>query len=286
MKKIQKIIATSHVDLHGDMIHPKALKDAVRQIKEKYLPYNIEHDIRRPPIGRIVSAKVTKLQDGQYALVATAELFEKSDSLESLTGDGRKIPIRDRDIQTIDFYYDSTFLDKKGKELLRGLSQISGKIEGSREIVKKALEPVSTFLICMGVFIVGSIAKGFLSKLGSDAYEMLKNRLIKYFRNRKNISSEQILDFCFSVKQNNKNFEVHVLVINPSEQKLDDLFASRFNEIDNLLDSLPLSESDVARIVLEYENQTLLVRYALKSDSVPFMFVKKEKKEGNIDYML
>jgi len=94
------------------------------------------------------------------------------------------------------------------------------------------------------------------------------------------------LDFCFSVKQNNKTFEVHVLVINPSEQKLDDLFASRFNEIDNLLDSLPLSESDVARIVLEYENQTLLVRYALKSDSVPFMFVKKEKKEGNIDYML
>jgi len=282
MKKIQKIIATSHVDLHGDMIHPKALKDAVRQIKEKYLPYNIEHDIRRPPIGRIVSAKVAKLQDGQYALVATAELFEKSDSLESLTGDGRKIPIRDRDIQTADFNYDSTFLDKEGQELLHGLSQISGKIEGSREIVKKALEPVSTLLICAGVFIVGSIAKGFFSKLGSDAYEMLKNNLIRYFRNRKKISSEQILDFCFSAKQNNKIFEVHVLVVNPSEQKLDELFASRFNEIDNLLLSLPLSESDVARIVLEYENQTLLVRYALKSDSVPFTFVREQKKEGNI----
>lgn len=281
MKRIQKIIATSHVDLHGDMIHPEALKDAVRQIKEKYLPLNNEHDIRCPPIGRIVSAKVIKLQDGQYALIATAELFEECVSLESLTGDGRKIPIRDRDIQTIVVEYDRTFRDKEGQELLRGLSQISGEIEKPREIVKKALEPVSTLLICAGVFVVGSIAKGFFSKLGSDAYEMLKNALIKYFRNRKKISSEQILDFCFSVKKYNKTFEVHVLAVNPSEQKLDELFTSRFSGVDNLLVSLPLSESDVAKIVLEYENQRLLIRYAVKGDSVPFMFVREQEKEGN-----
>jgi len=280
MKKIQKIIATSHVDLHGDMIHPEALKNAVRQIKEKYLPYIIEHDIRRPPIGRIVSAKVIKLQDGQYALMATAELFEESVSLESLTGDGRKIPIMDRDVQTIAVKYDRTFRDKEGQELLRGLSQIPG-IEKSREIVKKALEPVSTLLIYAGVFVVGSIATGFFSKLGYDAYEMLKNTLIKYFRNRKKISSEKILDFCFSVKQYNRTFEVHVLAINPSEQKLDELFTSRFNGVDNLLVSLPLSKSDVARIVLEYENQKLIIRYAVRSDSVPFMFTGVQEKEGD-----
>jgi len=283
MKRTQIIMATSHVDLHGDMIHPDALKDAVRQIKEKYLPYNIEHDIRRPPIGRIVSAKVIKLQDGQYALMATAELFEESDPLESLTGDGRKISIRDQDIQTIDFNYDSTFLDKEGQELLHELSQISGKIERPRKIVKKALEPISTLLIYAGVFVVGSIAKGFFSKLGSDAYGMLKNTLIKYFRNRKKISSEQILDLCFSVKQYNRTFEVHVLAVNPSEQKLNELFTSRFNGVDNLLVSLPLSESDVARIVLEYENQRLLIRYAVNGDSVPFMFVRTQEKEGNSD---
>lgn len=279
MKKIQKIIATSHVDLHGDMIHPEALKDAVRQIKEKYLPLNNEHDMRCPPIGRIVSAKVIKLQDGQYALIATAELFEESDSLESLTGDGRKIPIRGQDIQTIVVEYDRTFWDKEGQELLHELSQISGEIEKPREIIKKALEPISTLLICAGVFVVGSIAKGFFSKLGSDAYEGLKNALIKYFR--KKISSEQILDFCFSVKQYNRTFEVHVLAVNPSEQKLDELFTSRFSGVDNLLVSLPLSESDVAKIVLEYENQRLLIRYAVKGDSVPFMFVREQEKEGN-----
>ena len=274
-------MATSHVDLHGDMIHPKALEDAARQIKERYLPMNIEHDIRRPPIGRIVSAEVIKLQDGEYALQGTAELFEESDSLESLIGDGRKIPIRDQDIQTIVVEYDRTFQDKEGQELLRGLSQISGEIEKPREIIKKALEPISTLLIGAGVFVVGSIAKGFFSKLGSDAYERLKHALIKYFR--KKISSEQILDFRFSVKQHNRTFEVHVLVVNPSKQKLDELFISRFNGVDSLLVSLFLSESDVARVVLEYENQRLLIRYAVRSDSVPFMFVRAQEKQGNSD---
>ena len=272
-------MAKSHVDLHGDMIHPKALEDVARQIREQYLPMNIEHDIRRPPIGRIVSAEVIKLQDGEYALQGTAELFEESDSLESLTGDGRKIPIRGQDIQTIVVEYDRTFRDKEGQELLHELSQISGEIEKSREIIKKALEPISTLLICAGVFVVGSIAKGFFSKLGSDAYEGLKNALIKYFR--KKISSEQILDFCFSVKQYNRTFEVHVLAVNPSEQKLDELFTSRFNGVDSLLVSFPLSESDVARVVLEYENQRLLIRYAVRSDSVPFMFMRAQEKESN-----
>jgi len=213
--------------------------------------------------------------------VATAELFEESDSLESLTGDGRKIPIRDQDIQTIVVEYDRTFQDKEGQELLRELSQISGKIEKPREIIKKALEPISTLLIGAGLFAVGAIATGFFSKLGADAYERLKRALIKYFR--KKISSEQILDFRFSVKQYNRTFEVHVLAVNPSEQKLNELFTSRFNGVDNLLVSLPLSESDIARIVLEYDKQRLLIRYAVKRDSVPFRFVRAQEKEGNSD---
>lgn len=279
MKKIQMIMATSHVDLHGDKILPEALEDAVRQIKQRYLPLNIEHDIRYPPIGRIISAEVIKLQDGEYALQGTAELFEESDSLESLTGDGRKIRIRDQDIQTIAVEYDRAFQDRKGQELLRELSQISGEKEKPREFVKKALEPVSMLLIAAGAYVVGSIAKGFFSKLGSDAYEKLRDSLIKYFR--KKTSPEQILDFCFLAKQHNTTFEVHVLVVNPSEQKLNELFAFRFNGLDALLVSLPLSESDVAKVVFEYENQRLLVRYTVRSDSVPLMFVRPQEKEGN-----
>jgi hypothetical protein len=62
------------------------------------------------------------------------------------------------------------------------------------------------------------------------------------------------------------------LVINPTEQKLNELFNSRFNEIDTRLSSLPLIDSDVAKIVFEYNNQKLLMLYAVRSDSVPVLW--------------
>ena len=272
-------MTTSHVDLHGEIMHPKALKGLARQIREQYMSININHDIRYPPIGRVVSSEVIKLQDGEYALQGTLELFEESDSLESLIGDGRKIPIKDQDIQTIAVECDRTFRDKEGQELLRDLSQISGGVEKPIEILKKALEPVSTLLIIAGIFVVGSIAKGFFSKLGSDAYDGLKGALAKYYR--RSSSSEHILDFCFLVKQQNINIEVHVLIVNPSEQKLNELFISRFNGVDAQLVSLPLTESDIAKVVFEYKNQRLLMCYAVRCDSVPLMFERAQEKGGN-----
>jgi hypothetical protein len=119
LKKHQKIMTNSHVDLHGERMHPEALKSLARQSREQYMSITINHDIRYPPIGRVVSSKVIKLQDGEYALQGTLELFEESDSLESLIGDGRKIPIRDQDIQTIAVECNRTFMDKEGQELLR-----------------------------------------------------------------------------------------------------------------------------------------------------------------------
>jgi hypothetical protein len=128
-------------------------------------------------------------------------------------------------------------------------------------------------------FIVGSIAKGFFSKLGSDLYERFKGALVKYYQKR--TSSEQILDLCFLVKQRNRNFEVHVVVANPSEQELNELFASKFEGVDTLLASLTLSEPDVAKVVFENENQRLLMRYAVRDDSVPLIFVREIGEEGN-----
>jgi len=279
LKKIQVIIATSHIDLHEDKILPEALEDAARQIKEKYLPYIVEHDVRYPPIGRVVEAKVIKLKDGEHALQGSVELFEESDNLESLAGDGRRIPIRDQEIQTIAIEYDRSFRDREGRELLRELSQISGEKEVPKEFVKKALEPISTLLIAAGVFAIGSIANGFFSRLGSDAYKRLKEILIKYYR--KKISSQQILDFCFLVSHHDEAIEVHILIINPSEQDLNAIFASNFNEVDVLLVSLPLSEADIAKVVFEFKDQRFSLRYSLRSDCVPITFVGAEKGNRN-----
>jgi len=265
------IMATTHTDLHGEKLSREALESGARQIKDRYLPINLNHDIRYPLAGRIVSAEVIKLQDGEYGLQAIGEIFEESDSLESLTGDGREIAIEDKDIPTIAVKYDRTFRNREGQELINELSQISGEKETPKEAVKKALEPISTLVLLAGIFVVGSIAKGFFTKLGSDAYDKLKNALIRYYRKR--TYSEQVLDFCFLVRENSKNCEIHVLVVDPTEEKINEVFSSKFENVDNQLISLSTGQLDIAQFVFEYQNQTLLLLYAVRRDCVP-LFIK------------
>ena len=137
MRKVQEILATSHVELHGDQMTLEALEGMAHQTKVQYLPVTVEHHIRYAPIGRIVSAEVIRLQDGEYALQATLEQFEETDSLESVTGDGRRIALGYQEIQTIALEYDRAFWDKEGQELLDELSQVSGEGEKPTEASKR-----------------------------------------------------------------------------------------------------------------------------------------------------
>jgi len=263
------IMATSHVDLHGDKLTREALQSSANQVKERYLPINVNHDIRYPPVGRVTSAEIVELPGGESALVGTGELFEESDTFESLVGDGRKMRVMNVDANTFSVFYDHAFLDKDGQELVSELSTISG--EKPTLFLKKALDPVQVLLIVAGVFVLGSVAQGFFKKIGSDLYEKLRDSLIKYCKTTSR--SDNMIDFCFSVKQSGRVFEVHILVDRPSEVELNDLFASEFGGLDNLLASLSIDEKiDIAQVVLEYKNQKLTIRYATRSDCVPFEF--------------
>jgi hypothetical protein len=62
-------MATSHKDLQGDILTEQALKSGIDVFHKFYLPINIRHDITKPPVGRIVSAEVVKLPDGESALI-------------------------------------------------------------------------------------------------------------------------------------------------------------------------------------------------------------------------
>ena len=79
MKKIKGIYATSNVDNHGKAFSVEALKMLVEQINNSYMPMGVEHDPRIPPIGRIISAKLIKRDDGSYAVEGISEIFEEGD---------------------------------------------------------------------------------------------------------------------------------------------------------------------------------------------------------------
>ena len=266
-------MATTHVDLHGERLSLEALKSLASQINERYLPINVNHDIRQPTIGRLTSAEVVKMADGEYAVDGIGELFEPTDTLESLTGDGRKMDVAVDDVKNFLVYYDRTFRNEEGKELLQELEEISGQKPAST--IKKALEPVSILLIAFGIFTLGEIGKGFFSKFGEDLYNKLKESLIKYYKKKK--SSDQILDFRFSIKKDKRVFEVHVLLSSPTEQAISDFFGEGISKIDKTLDFLHSKlAKDIARVVLEYKDNELTIDYSVRSDCVPLSFVKSD----------
>ena len=279
MKIMKSIMATTHLDLHGEMLTKEALDGMVEQVKTEYIPVLWNHDIRYPPLGRIVSAEVVKLPDGHFALEATSEIFEESDPPEVLAGDGREIPLHYQETPTFNIQYDRTFRDDDGQLLVDQLHQLSNSQVEPREFVKKALDPIQVLMIGTGVYVIGSIAKGFLSKLGSDLYEKLRNTLVQYYRKRK--QPDSILDFCFYVNDDGKETEVHVLLTNPTAEMVTELLDNKFGGLDTILESSKLKASGVSSVVIDYKSQNFSIRYAVRKDAVPLIARRKNNVDGS-----
>jgi hypothetical protein len=274
IKKCKIRMATTHVDLHGERLSLEVLNNLACQINERYLPISVNHDIRQPTVGRLVSAEVVKMEDGEYAVDGIGELFEPTDTLASLIGDGRKMNIEVDDVETFSVHCDRSFRNEEGKVLLQELEDLSG--QKPQPTIKKALEPISILVIGVGIFALGGIAAGFFSKFGEDIYDKLKKTLANYYK--KKTSADQILDFRFSTEKNNKVFEVHVLISSPSEEIINDFFSEGISKIDKTLDFLDseLAKVDVAQVVLQYKDKELTFSYAVRSDCVPLSFTKSK----------
>jgi hypothetical protein len=136
---------------------------------------------------------------------------------------------------------------------------------GSTAQVKKSVDYVSvlTIMVTTGV---GFVAKGFLEKLGQDAYARLKKILSDYFTLHKQ-SKERVLDFQFTTTWQEQTAEVHVVLTNPTQDDLERLFASGFMDVDTFL--AKCQGEDLARFVFEYREGRLECLYILRGDCVP-----------------
>jgi hypothetical protein len=266
MKRIRSRVSTTHVDLHGDRMTREALEGAAKQVSEYYIPILWNHDIRYAPLGRTVSAEVVPLEDGEYALETVGEYWEEGDSLESLSGDGRTLRVRTDDYDTFGVRYDRSFRDDDGRAFIGELSALAAAEPQAEE--KKALEPVSTLVIAAGAFALGGVAIGFLNRLGSDLYGALKERLKGFFQ--RNPQRETLVDFEFVLQnEEGRRFEVHVLVDRATAEELEELFANGFDQVDPIVDAICRSVPDAARIVLEWREREIHVRYVVATNGVP-----------------
>ncbi len=78
MKIITGIASTTHIDRHNEQMAKSALDSIAKQIKEKFIPQQIEHDHSKC-IGILLYGKVFQLQDGEYALGIVSGILENEE---------------------------------------------------------------------------------------------------------------------------------------------------------------------------------------------------------------
>lgn len=279
MRKVKMVMARSGV-IDRVLTPPEVIIESAKQYNEEYIPLTIEHDIRNPPVGRVVSAEVAVLDDGTHLLQGEAEIFEESDHLDSLPQNGKSVNIRAEEVDNFLVFGNQTFEeDEDVADLYRELRELGGG-DRNRAYREDSIEPISLLIIGCGIFVLQGISNGFFSKLGEDLYENLKMKLKKIFEKKSLKKTENLLQFQFFVNSHSgRTIEVNVVITNPSQNDIDGFFDFAPAMLDTMLSSLPIDNLDVCRVVLSYEFTQLKLLYVLRSDGVPITLYRKESED-------
>ncbi|MFG3817211.1 hypothetical protein [Limnothrix redekei] len=269
MQKVKMVMARSGIIDHV-LITPEVIVESAKQYNQEYIPLTSEHDIRTPPIGRVVSAEVVVLDDGTHVLQGEAEIFEESDYLDSMPQDGKFIKIRPEEANKFLAFGNQSFeKDEDITDLYRELREL-GDHDLNRVYREYSVEPLSLLIIGFGIFALQGISNGFFSKLGEDLYEQLKLKLKNIFEKKSLKKTENLLQFNFFVNSySGRTVEINVIITNPTQDDIDGFFKYVPKMLDVMLPSLPIDDLDVCRVVLSYEFTQLKLLYLLRLDGVP-----------------
>lgn len=140
MKTQRHIVATTHVDRHRDRIAKEALEGLVDQSRKHLIPVLFNHDPRVPPVGRMIGAEIQSLPDGEFALVATSEIFEPGDD-DTSSDDSREMRLREFESTGFTVVYDRSYgsdADQAVLEELSGAANVHAKREDKKAFEHKA----------------------------------------------------------------------------------------------------------------------------------------------------
>ncbi len=143
--KVAITISTTHIDRHGQRMALQALEGLVEQINQRPIPMHWEHDVTSPPIGRTTRAWLERLDDGEYAVRAEAEVFKGvwaikvNDRNIARAGRSRTLPPAGQGELSIGFdplNYDEADI----KEVVSAAAEV-GEVSGEHRLRKAMLPP-------------------------------------------------------------------------------------------------------------------------------------------------
>jgi len=276
MKAIQTVMTTTRVDRHNDRMTIEALESMRDHIQSAYLPFIYNHDPRCPPLGRVISAEIVPLDDGEHALQADVELFEagpipplvgdKSIAERSETGDGFVLSV------------DRTFDLPEFEEPVKAITDLFGT--QPRYEVKKALEPIAVLGITAGLLVAGKFAGAFFAKLGTDAAEALSAKLKAIFA-QKPPEQERLLKFEFEFEDGGRRCQADVILTGPDAGEIDQFFVEGINELDKVLPKCLGQVDGLVRYVFTYTRDGLKLEFAVRRDARPMFPVTAAPKTSS-----
>lgn len=285
MKILRGIVATTHVDKHFERLSLSALNSMAEQANSSYIPFMVEHDPRIPPRGRMISATVVKLDNGEYGLETVTEEFEPGEHVE-FRYEQKEIPIQPHSLDELDIRFDRGFRTDQEQQLINELGAL---LESDpTEEGKKSLEPIAVLTIG-GLFVLGGIAAGVLNKIGSDSFDAVKEK-IKKLTKLKPEEKEKLLRFEFTVQHGEHEIVAEAILTNPADEEVDQFLDVGLRMLDEKMPRLFNLSGEIKKAVFEYKKGNLTLKFAVRKDAIPLLPVqivsrieraqRRLKKEG------
>jgi hypothetical protein len=278
MRREQRIIASTHVDLDNEALAEEGIKFMADAINQSLVPIWIQHDPRIPPVGRIIRGEVRELTDGHLGVQAEMELFEPGDKIQFIAD--RHMPQERPEGEGLFIHYDRSLENEEGQQIL---DQIASVVKCKPQLeVRKSLDPITIFTVG-GSFVLGAIASGFLGEIGTDGYNLLKKKLKDLFRRApKNAERDSLLIFRAFVRDSRGTVQVDIILSNPSDEDIERFFQFGLQRLEQMLPPLLEKRESIQRMVFEANGLKLEVKYGVRSDAAPvFPVFAKEPKAPN-----
>lgn len=275
MNTIRTILATTRVDRHGDRFTREALEDAAEQAKSAYMPILFNHDPRVPPLGRTLRTFVEELPDGEWALVAESEVFETTGPPPPLTSD-REMLIHAYPIDRFTIVRDRSY---RHSDDLTILDEIASDFSINIEVMeKKALEPLSVLLLAVSA-ASAAFAGGFLSKMGSDAWDYLKPRIARLLARRRIDQPEHLFVFEVQAHRPSGVLAIQCILTNPTQDDLDRFWSEGLRKLDTLLPAIISFPDEICKVVVKYSEGDLHAEFAVRKDCVALKWGFSESRD-------
>ncbi|HET7162678.1 MAG TPA: hypothetical protein VFI32_08435 [Rhodanobacteraceae bacterium] len=264
MSVIEAVIASTALDSQGERLTPEAIRQLSESVNSRLIPIGTEHDPRIPPQGRLRSCFVRERSDGELEAVAEMEFFEPGQ--EPLSGGERAIPIHSAIDEKLVVSYDWTHRDQSDRNDIDAIALLLGTRPAYE--AKKSADPISIISLT-GVFALGGIASGLFNKIGSDIWDSLKPRLSRLISKTETRKGEQLVIFRTLVEIEGSTREVETILTNPTTEQVELFIRQGASALDKVLPVYAQGAPELKRLVFEYKDGELLVRFGVLTDCRP-----------------